>query len=68
MVDIYYDETSRYCNIIKVCKNNKILKEKVINDMLKNYKSIEGKYEKIDRFISDLLIYIKYNTDFPEYK
>ena len=39
----------------------------VIEDILDNYKSIKGKYEKIDQYINDLLVYIKYDTNLPEY-
>ncbi|MBR3116675.1 MAG: hypothetical protein IKF36_02230 [Bacilli bacterium] len=58
----------RLSNILFFVQNDKVIKNMVIEDMLDNYKSIKGKYEKIDQYINDLLVYIKYDTNLPEYK
>lgn len=54
----------RLSNILRITNDNNI-KDKVIKDMYKYYK--KGN-KKIDKFMEDLSISIKYNTDLPEYK
>lgn len=58
----------RLYNILRFNINNEKIKNKVIYDMLEYYKEVKGKNEKVDKFIDDLLIYIKYHTSLPEYK
>lgn len=66
--DIINAKYKRYSNILKLCSNNEIVKNKVISDIFKDYKDIKGKYEKIDIFVSDLTTFLEYNTNIPEYK
>lgn len=54
----------RLSNILRITNDNNI-KDKVIKDMYKYHK--KGN-KKIDKFMEDLSISIKYNTDLPEYK
>lgn len=56
----------RLSNILLFVQNDKIIKNMVIEDILDNY--IKGKSEKIDNYVNDILVYIKYNTNLPEYK
>lgn len=62
--DIEDARYKRYSNILKINKN-KDIEDKVIKDIFKYYK--KGN-KKIDKYIDDLSIYVKYNTELPEYK
>ena len=62
--DIEEARFKRLYNILKVNKD-KDIEDKVISDMFKYYK--KGN-KKIDKFMEELSIYVKYNTDLPEYK
>ena len=66
--DIEDAKFKRLSNILFFNQNNEKVKNMVIEDIIDNYKSIKGKYEKIDKYIEDLLVYIKYDTNLPEYK
>ena len=64
-------ENSRYrrlSNILYFYRDNELIKNKVINDMLINYKLIKGKNKKIDNYIENIVIYKEYNTDLPIYE
>lgn len=58
----------RLSNILFFNQNDLVVKNKVIEDMLNNYKSIKGKYEKIDKYIDELVSYIEFGTDLPRYE
>ena len=63
--DKYEPEYKRLYNILRLSKDDKI-KKKVISDMFNIYK--EGRCNKIDLFITNLRVYLEYDTDLPELK
>jgi len=66
--DIDDAKFKRLSNILFFCKNDEVLKNILIDDILKNYKLIINKNEKIDNYVNDILVYKKYNTELPLYK
>lgn len=58
----------RLSNILFFYKDNELIKNRIINEILDNYKNLDNKTEKINNFINDILIYRNYNTEIPLYK
>ena len=66
--DITDAKFKRLSNILFFCRNDEIIKNKVIEDILKSYKNLNIKNEKVDNYVNDIIIYKKYDTELPLYK
>lgn len=58
----------RLSNILLFYQNDINKKNIIINDILKEYRNLNDKDEKINKYISDILDYQRYDIELPLYK